>query len=104
MSRDIEDLGGGHDKPSGTWSDGTTLWVLENGSADDDAIYAYDLKTGERVEDREFELDERNRAPRSVWSDRTVLWVSDSGQEKAVRPRPRDRRAPPRARHRTRRP
>ena len=82
VTRDIEDLGGGHDKPSGTWSDGTTLWVLENGSGADDAIYAYDLKTGERVEDREFELDETNRAPRSVWSDRTVLWVSDSGQER----------------------
>ena len=82
VSRDIEDLGGGHDKPSGTWSDGTTLWVLENGDGADDAIYAYDLATGERVEDREFELDEANRAPRSVWSDRTVLWVSDSGQEK----------------------
>ena len=82
VTRDIEDLGGGHDKPSGTWSDGATLWVLENGDGADDAIYAYDLKTGERVEDREFELDETNRAPRSVWSDRTVLWVSDSGQEK----------------------
>ena len=82
VTRDIEDLGGGHDKPSGTWSDGTTLWVLENGSGADDAIYAYDLATGERVEDREFELDETNRAPRSVWSDRTVLWVSDSGQER----------------------
>ena len=82
VSRDIDELGGGHDKPSGTWSDGTTLWVLENGDGADDAIYAYDLKTGERAEDREFELDEANRAPRSVWSDRTVLWVSDSGQEK----------------------
>ena len=34
------------------------------------------------MEDREFELDETNRAPRGVWSDHTVLWVSDSGQEK----------------------
>ena len=82
VSRDIGELGGGHDKPSGTWSDGTTLWVLENGDGADDAIYAYDLATGERVEDREFELDETNRAPRGVWSDRTVLWVSDSGQER----------------------
>ena len=82
VTRDIDELGGGHDTPSGTWSDGATLWVLENGDGADDAIYAYDLATGERVEDREFELDETNRAPRGVWSDRTVLWVSDSGQEK----------------------
>ena len=61
---------------------------LENGDGADDAVYAYDLATGERLEDREFVLDERNRAPRGVWSDRTTIWVSDSGQEKPVRPRP----------------
>ena len=82
VSRDIEALDSGHDKPSGTWSDGATLWVLENGDGADDAIYAYDLKTGERVEGREFKLDETNRAPRGVWSDRTVLWVSDSGRNR----------------------
>ena len=82
VTRDIDELGGGHDTPSGTWSDGATLWVLENGDGADDAIYAYDLATGERVEDREFELDETNRAPRGVWSNREVLWVSDSGQER----------------------
>ena len=80
VERDIEELDGGHDKPSGTWSDGATLWVLENGDGADDAVYAYDVETGERVEGREFKLDETNRAPRGVWSDRTVLWVSDSGR------------------------
>ena len=82
VERDIEALDSGHDKPSGTWSDGATLWVLENGDGADDAIYAYDLKTGERVEGREFDLDEANRAPRGLWSDRTVLWVSDSGRNR----------------------
>ena len=82
VKHDIDELESGHDKPTGMWSDGTTLWILENGDGADDAIYAYDLESGERVEDREFELDERNRAPRGIWSDRTVTWVSDSGQEK----------------------
>ena len=82
VKHDIDELDGGHDTPAGLWSDGTTLWVLENGDGADDAIYAYDLKTGERVEDREFELDEANRAPRGVLSDRTVLWVSDSGRNR----------------------
>ena len=82
VTRDIEELDGGHDKPSGTWSDGATLWVLENGDGADDAIYAYDLASGERVEGREFKLDETNRAPRGVWSDRTVIWVSDSGRNR----------------------
>ena len=79
---DIDALDGGHGTPSGQWSDGTTLWILENGDGADDAVYAYDLETGERVEDREFELAEANRAPRGVWSDGSTAWVSDSGQEK----------------------
>ena len=82
VQHDIEELAGGHDFPTGMWADGTTLWLLENGSGADDAIYAYDLGTGERVEDREFELDPSNRAPRGAWSDGTTVWVSDSGQEK----------------------
>ena len=82
VTRDIDDLDSGHDKPSGQWSDGTTLWILENGDGADDAVYAYDLATGERVEDREFELADTNRAPRGVWSDRSTVWVSDSGRNR----------------------
>ena len=80
VSRDIEELDSSHDVPAGSWSDGATLWVLENGDGADDAVYAYDIETGERVEGREFELDETNRAPRGVWSDRSTVWVSDSGR------------------------
>ena len=82
VTRDIEELDNGHDVPTGAWSDGATLWLLENGSGADDAIYAYDLASGERVEELEFELDAGNLAPRGLWSDRTTLWISDSGQEK----------------------
>ena len=82
VERDIADLDSGHDKPSGQWSDGTTLWLLENGSGADDAVYAYDLATGERVEDREFELGDTNRAPRGIWSDGSTVWVSDSGRNR----------------------
>ena len=82
VKHDIEELDAGHGSPTGLWSDGTTMWIAENGDGADDAIYAYDLTTGERVEDREFELAETNRAPRGVWSDRVTLWVSDSGQNR----------------------
>ena len=82
VKRDIEELGGGHDTPSGLWSDGATLWIAENGDGADDAIYAYDLESGERVEEREFALAEANRAPRGVWSDRTIIWVADSGRNR----------------------
>ena len=58
------------------------LWIAENGSGADDEVYAYDLATGERLEDAEFELDETNRAPRGFWSDGETVWVSDSGQDR----------------------
>ena len=82
VTRDIDALDSANGSPTGLWSDGETLWILENGDGADDAVYAYDLETGERSEEREFELDERNRAPRGVWSDGVTIWVSDSGQER----------------------
>ena len=82
VKHDIEELDAANDGPTGLWSNGETLWIAENGDGADDAVYAYDVKTGERREDREFELDERNRAPRGVWSDEKAMWVSDSGQNK----------------------
>ena len=82
VTRDIEALASGHDSPSGMWSDGSTLWLAENGDGADDSVYAYDLATGERVEEREFALHDTNRAPRGIWSDGETAWVSDSGRER----------------------
>ena len=82
MKRDIEELDGGNDWPTGLWSDGETLWIAENGQGADDEVYAYDLATGERVESREFALADTNRAPRGIWSGGETVWVSDSGRER----------------------
>ena len=82
VTRDIEELDSDHGFATGAWSDGATLWIAENGDGADDAIYAYDLESGERIEDREFELDSANLAPRGVWSDRSTIWISDSGKDK----------------------
>ena len=82
MKHDIEELDPAHDKPTGSWSDGVTLWIAENGDGADDGVYAYNPESGERLADREFELHESNRAPRGIWSDGETVWVSDSGQDK----------------------
>ena len=82
VSRDVEELDSAHDTPSGLWSDGSTLFIAQNGSGTDDAVYAYDLESGDRVEGREFALHETNRAPRGVWSNGETAWVSDSGRER----------------------
>ena len=80
--RDIEQLDPENDRPTGLWSDGATLWVIENGEGSGGAVYAYDLETGERLEEHEFALDETNRIPRGIWSDRVTVWVSDSDQDR----------------------
>ena len=82
VEHDIDELDSGHDIPTGMWSDGATLWLLDNPDGTGDAVYAYSLESGERAEARDFELDETNRAPRGVWSDRTTIWVSDSGPDR----------------------
>ena len=82
VDRDIEELDGGNDRATGVWSDGTTLWVADNADGAGDGVYAYDRESGERVEEREFELHETNRAPRGFWSDGEAVWVSDSGRER----------------------
>ena len=82
VDRDIEALDGAHDSASGAWAVGSTLLLLQNGDGADDAVYAYDLATGERIEGREFELHQTNRAPRGIWANRETTWVSDSGRER----------------------
>ena len=82
VTADIEALDGDHGSATGMWSDGATLWIGENGSGADDAVYAYDRATGERAADREFELDDGNLAPRGLWSDGVTMWISDSGKNR----------------------
>ena len=47
-----------------------------------DRVFAYDLQTGERRQDEEFELESRNRFSHGLWSDDEIVWVADSGQDK----------------------
>ena len=82
VTRDIGALAAGHDRPTGVWSDGSMLWLANNADGPGDAVHAYDLASGERIEEREFALDERNRAPRGVWGGGGTAWVSDSGRDR----------------------
>ncbi len=82
VTRDIEALDRDNDLPTDMWSDGTTLWVLENSASGADRVFAYDLQTGERRQDAELELESRNRFSHGLWSDDETVWVADSGQDK----------------------
>ena len=79
--RDISVVGtSGSANPSGVWSDGTTVWVSDDG---DDKIYAYDLATGERASDSDIVAlkGAGNRRPAGLWSDGTTMWVVDGMDE-----------------------
>ena len=44
VTRDIESLDPDHDLPTDIWSDGKTLWVLQNSATGADAVFAYDSR------------------------------------------------------------
>ena len=81
LTRDIDDLHRDNDNPTDIWSDRTTLWILNNPSTGSDSVFAYDLLTGDRQEDREFELDSRNRFSHGIWSDGETVWIADAGRD-----------------------
>ena len=72
---------GGSSAPLGLWSDGTTMWVSDNG---DDKIYAYNLATKARDSSKDFDTLSAagNTAPRGIWSDGTTMWVADETDDK----------------------
>ncbi len=82
LTRDLESLAREQDEPTGMWSDGATLWVVDNASTGPDRVYAYDLATGEQQPNHEFELDSRNRFSHGIWSDGAIAWIADSGQDR----------------------
>ena len=69
------------DYPRGIWSDGTTIWVMNNNNRTS-AIYARTLATSARDATKEFPLDAANASPRGIWSDGTTIWVADNGADK----------------------
>ena len=65
--------------PLGLWSDGTTLWAVEDIDA---ALYAYRLATGGWEERRDITLAAVNADPYGLWSDRSRVWVADTRDAK----------------------
>ena len=96
----------GHTEPAGVWSDGETMWVIDERTcgflhaSEQCHVYAYVVNPGaedhgRRVPSREFTLDMRRHPstissgtgatgtwiqdPVDLWSDGTTLWVIDGG-------------------------
>ena len=71
----------GNDGPSGLWSNGTTMWVVD---FMDDKIYAYNLSTKARDSGRDFDTlaSADNEDPGGIWSNGTTMWVADYRDDK----------------------
>ena len=66
----------GNIRARGIWSDGTTMWVGDDGP---NKLFAYTLATRQRNSDEDFNAlhDAVNRSIRGLWSDGTTMWVVD---------------------------
>ena len=81
VTRDIEELDGENEEPTGIWSDGEVLWVVENAPDGEDRLFAYSLADGKRLPERDLPLFNRNRSSNGIWSDGEVVWIADAGQD-----------------------
>ena len=77
----------GNINPRGIWSNGTTMWVVNDPDEFGDTntkIYAYNLATKAREATNDFNtlMAAGNHNPRGLWSDGTTMWVADWGQNK----------------------
>ena len=92
--KDIE-LSGAHPlltgsdfRPSGIWSDGTTIWVGHGPEwvppiYVDPRLYAFNLASGTRQSSKDVAIPGRTRV-RGLWSDRTTIWVADWSEGKLL--------------------
>ena len=60
------------------WSDRATVWVSDSGH---NRLFAHALETGERLEERDITLADRNRDARGIWSGDETMWVLDGGKD-----------------------
>ena len=75
----------GNDYPAGIWSDGTTMFVLDE---IDRHMYAYDMATKERDTDKEeVYLNKLEGFLGGIWNDGTIMWITDisGGFNSAIR-------------------
>ena len=65
--------------PRGIWSDGTTMFVVDD---EDATVYAWKMADQTRDSDKEIGLDAANADPEGLWFDGRVLWVIDDADDR----------------------
>ena len=67
----------GNGDARGIWSNGSILWVVNDGSGDDDRVFAYTVSTKAHDAGNSFGLDSGNAKPGGEYANAGVMWVPD---------------------------
>ena len=67
-----------NNKPTGLWSDGTTMWVADY---DDNKLYAYKMSDKSYDESEDISLASGNTKPTALWSDKRTMYVADEADK-----------------------
>ena len=65
--------------PRGIWSNGETMFVVDD---EDATVYAWNMSDQTRDSDKEISLDSDNADPEGLWFDGRVLWVVDDADDR----------------------
>ena len=68
--------------PRGIWSNGTTMFVVDD---EDARVYAWKMSDQTRDSAKEISLDAANADPEGLWFDGRVLWVIDDADDRGLR-------------------
>ena len=80
--KDFE-LAKGNEDARGMWSDGTTIWIANDGYGENNRVYAYNLNTGTPDTDKNFNLNRGdNSESGGVHSDGSTMYVSNTRNDK----------------------
>ena len=82
VTRDIDDLARGNDAPTDLWSDGASLYVLNNAGAGADSVFVYGFDAEEDDEPVVIALVPGNRFAHGIWSDGETLLIADAGRDR----------------------
>ena len=71
----------GNNNPDGIWSNGATMWVVDQSS---DKLYAYRMSDKARDASKDFNTLSAagNTLPTGIWSNGTTMWVGDYNDNK----------------------
>ena len=73
-------LASGNNAPTGVWSNGTTMWVMQSQGS---KVFAYKMSDGSRDSAKDYNgLVSYLQTARGIWSDGTTMWIADGNTDK----------------------